>query len=77
MTEKLGVNLIPYLLTPAQAVLIELFKIHPWDHIEIELQDAQPMIVFKYSHDGLGKEKISIKQTAEILRIDLSKWQKQ
>jgi hypothetical protein len=76
MAEKIGVNLIPYMLTPAQAVLIELFKIHPWDHIEIELQDAQPMIVFKYTSDGLGKEKISIQKTAEILRIDLLKWSK-
>jgi len=57
MSDKTGINLIPYQLTPLQAALIEWAKAHPYGKLrEIQFQDGIPVRAEFYTEDGTGTE---------------------
>jgi hypothetical protein len=57
MSDKTGINLITYQLTPLQAALIEWGKLHPHGKLrELQFQDGVPVRAEMYSDDGTGTE---------------------
>jgi hypothetical protein len=57
MTQKTGVNLVTYQVTPLQAAFIEWCKLHPYARIrEIKIHEAVPLEAEVISEDGLGTD---------------------
>jgi len=55
MSEKTGVNLVEYKVTPLQAAFLEWCKKHPYARIrEIKIHEAVPLEAEVISEDGLG-----------------------
>lgn len=67
MTEKTGVNLVTYQLTPLQVAFIEWCKAHPYARIrEIKIHEAVPLEAEVISADGLGTETVRFDKIAKV-----------
>jgi hypothetical protein len=66
MTDKTGVNLVSYQLTPLQVAFIEWCKKHPYARIrEIKIHEAVPLEAEVISEDGLGTDTVRFDRIAK------------
>ncbi len=69
MTDKPGVNLVAYSLTPLQAALIEWLKLNPYSRIEIVVQDGVPVQALVPTEDGVGRRSVLFSDIAKKLKL--------
>jgi len=68
MARNVGVNLIPYDLTPGWVALIEWSKAHPYTQITISIGDAgAPTHIITPTEDGIGVRSVVISELQKKL----------